>query len=64
MKCVCGYKHNEIEKSTLENVPFIRIGGNCSSTCMFIFKIQIEHTDFESTFLYACPKCGTIKTEV
>lgn len=58
MKCVCGYtykiKHGETRKD-----PDVKLAGDEDF-------IEIEGTFLTSgrdVYLYACPKCGTIRTD-
>ena len=62
MKCICGYVHEskvvngEWQENYKGDTEFCEITGST-------FKISNVWDDNYEITLYACPKCGTIKTE-
>lgn len=61
MKCVCGYEHEGgvDEKGNWNNYlkgdkEFIRITGST-------FKIPDDGSYHREVYLFACPKCSTVK---
>ena len=67
MKCICGYEHKQefvnengvhYYKTTVGDNKFIKIKGT------FLLQKEYDYAPdaIEEIDLYACPKCGTIKT--
>jgi Zn finger protein HypA/HybF involved in hydrogenase expression len=52
MKCVCGYEGENFIQ-ILINVPMVKTWGEFTSDY-----------DKKEIFIFSCPKCGTLKTEV
>lgn len=62
MKCICGYECKMNETNThWTSTPFIRLLGSDT-----YFQVPAKPQSFQrrNVELYACPKCGTIKTEI
>jgi len=64
MKCVCGYEHetgldenNNWQDFLKGDERFINITGST-------FMRRGEYHQDAHIYLHACPKCGTIKTEI
>jgi hypothetical protein len=64
MKCLCGYEHESgldkdanYKENLLGDEPFSRIQGST-------FKKYLGMGETNEIYLYICPKCGTIKTEI
>jgi len=62
MKCVCGYEHTggvdengKYKDHLVGDKVFAKIEGST-------FKRYLGMGETEEIYLYACPKCGTIKT--
>jgi hypothetical protein len=56
MKCLCGYEYDAMAKDDGENEPFVRISGST-----FKRRSSRGYGHEQDVYLYACPKCDTIK---
>lgn len=63
MKCICGYENKdgfvngEWVKNIIGDEEFIKIEGST-------FKKSIGIFETKEIYLYACPKCGTVKIKI
>lgn len=62
MKCVCGYSTEDYLNET-HKTPVLRKGGDKDFIKMDM-KTLSEHFFNAHVPIFACPKCGTLKTDV
>jgi len=60
MKCVCGYEYEEGygDAETVGDEEFIRIDIKATR------ESSGWHGDLINVYIYACPKCGTLKCDL
>jgi hypothetical protein len=62
MKCICGYEHQsgfddgEWKENIIGDERFIKVDG-------VIFMRDMHTNEEDRVYLYACPKCGTVRME-
>lgn len=63
MKCVCGYEHEsgiddkgKYQDDLIGDEEFTKITG-------VVFKDETDFFNERKVYLFACPKCGTVRME-